>query len=73
MSVRTSMPRGWKRDPMETIEVIEGEPGWTVRNGSRVLFTDTVEDRTFRAALAISDAMADEGVPTQLVLIRLDA
>jgi hypothetical protein len=58
---------------MQTIEVIEGDGGWTVRNGSRVLFTDTVEDRTFRAALAISDAMLDDGVPTLVVLIRLDA
>jgi hypothetical protein len=62
-----------ERDPMQTIEVIEGDGGWTVRNGSRVLFTDTVEDRTFRAALAISDAMLDDGVPTLVVLIRLDA
>lgn len=58
---------------MQTIEVIEGDSGWTVRNGSRVLFTDTVEERTFRAALAISDAMLDDGVPTLVVLIRLDA
>ena len=58
---------------MQTIEVIEGDGGWTVRNGSRVLFTDTVKERTFRAALAISDAMLDDGVPTLVVLIRLDA
>lgn len=58
---------------MQTIEVIEGDGGWTVRNGSRVLFTDTIEERTFRAALAISDAMLDDGVPTLVVLIRLDA
>ncbi len=58
---------------METIEVIEGDKGWTVKNGSQILFTDTVEERTFQAALAISDAMFDEGVPAQVVLIRLHA
>ena len=56
---------------METIEVIEGDEGWTVKNGSRILFTDTVEERTFQAALAISDAMFEEGVPAQVILIRL--
>jgi hypothetical protein len=57
---------------MQTIEVIEGEDGWTVRQGTRILFTDTVEERSFRAALAISDALFDEGVPAQVVLVRLD-
>lgn len=58
---------------METIEVIEGENGWTVRRGDRVLFTDTVEERSFQAALAISDALFDEGVPAQVILVRLDS
>ncbi len=58
---------------METIEVVEGQDGWTVKQGSRVLFTDTVEERSFRAALAISDAMFDEGLPTQVVLVRLNS
>lgn len=57
---------------METIEVIEGEDGWTVRQGTRILFTDTVEERSFQAALAISDALFDEGVAAQVVLVRLD-
>jgi hypothetical protein len=57
---------------METIEVIEGEGGWTVRQGTRILFTDTVEARSFQAAQAISDALVDEGVPAQVVLVRLD-
>jgi hypothetical protein len=57
---------------METIEVIEGEDGWTVKQGTRILFTDKVEERSFRAALAISDALVDEGVPAQVVLVRLD-
>jgi hypothetical protein len=63
---------GSERDLMQTIEVIEGEDGWTVRQGTRILFTDTVEERSFRAALAISDALFDEGVPAQVVLVRLD-
>ena len=55
---------------METIEVVEGEKGWTVRHGARVLFIDTVEERTFQTALAISHTLFDEGVPSQVVLIR---
>jgi len=58
---------------MKTIEVIQGEDGWTVQRGDRVLFTDTTEDRSFRAALAISDALFDEGVPAQVILVRLEA
>ena len=57
---------------METIEVVEGEKGWTVKHGTRVLFTDTVEERTFQAALAISHTLFDEGVRTQVVLVRDD-
>jgi len=55
---------------METIEVVEGDKGWTVRHRARVLFIDTVEERTFQTALAISHTLFDEGVPTQVVLIR---
>jgi hypothetical protein len=58
---------------METIEVVEGEHGWTVRHGERVLFTDVIEERTFQTALAISSTLFDEGVPSQVVLIRLDS
>ena len=54
---------------METIEVVEDEKGWTVRHGSRVLFIDTVEERTFKTALAISYTLFDEGVRSQVVLI----
>ena len=57
---------------METIEVVEGEKGWTVKHGARVLFSDTVEERTFQAALAISNSLFDEGVRTQVVLVRND-
>ncbi|WP_165186821.1 hypothetical protein [Caulobacter soli] len=55
---------------METIEVVEDEKGWTVKHRARVLFIDTVEERTFQTALAISHSLFDEGVPTQVVLIR---
>jgi hypothetical protein len=55
---------------METIEVVEGEKGWTVKHRARVLFIDTVEERTFQTALAISNTLFDEGVQTQVVLIR---
>ncbi|KQY28212.1 hypothetical protein ASD21_16440 [Caulobacter sp. Root1455] len=55
---------------METIEVVEDEKGWTVRHGAQVLFTDTVEERTFQTALAISHTLFDKGVPTQVVLVR---
>lgn len=58
---------------METIEVVEGEKGWTVRHGARILFTDTVEERTFRTALAISNILFDEGVRAQVVLVRQDS
>ncbi len=44
--------------------------GWTVKHGARVLFIDTVEERTFQTALAISHTLFDEGVRTQVVLIR---
>lgn len=57
---------------METIEVVEDETGWTVKHGSKVLFTDTVEERTFQAALAISNTLFDQGVRTQVVLVRND-
>jgi len=57
---------------METIEVVEDEKGWTVRHGSEVLFTDTVEERTFQAALAISHTLFDKDVDTQVVLVRRD-
>jgi hypothetical protein len=57
---------------METIEVVEDEKGWTVRHGAQVLFIDTVEERTFQAALAISHTLFDEGVRTQVVLVRRD-
>ncbi|CAN5238894.1 hypothetical protein BH10PSE3_BH10PSE3_36000 [soil metagenome] len=57
---------------METIEVVEGEKGWTVRHGSQVLFIDTLEERTFQTALAISNTLFDEGVHAQVVLIRQD-
>jgi len=55
---------------METIEVVEDERGWTVKHGSQVLFIDTVEERTFQTALAISHTLFDKGVPTQVVLVR---
>jgi hypothetical protein len=55
---------------METIEVVEGDKGWTVKHRARVLFIDTVEERTFQTALAISHTLFDEGVPSQVVLIR---
>jgi hypothetical protein len=55
---------------METIEVVEGDKGWTVRHRARVLLIDTVEERTFQTALAISHTLFDEGVQTQVVLIR---
>jgi hypothetical protein len=55
---------------METIEVVEGEKGWTVKHRARVLFIDTVEERTFQTALAISHTLFDEGVQSQVVLIR---
>jgi hypothetical protein len=58
---------------METIEVIEGEGSWTVKHGDRILFIDTVEARTFQTALAISNTLFDEGVRTQVVLVRLDS
>jgi hypothetical protein len=54
---------------METIEVIEGEDSWTVKHGDRVLFIDTVEERTFQTALAISNTLFD-GVPAQVVRVR---
>ncbi len=57
---------------METIEVVESEKGWTVKHRARVLFIDTVEERTFQTALAISHTLFDEGVPTQVVLVRRD-
>jgi hypothetical protein len=57
---------------METIEVIEDDKGWTVKHGSRVLFMDTVEERTFQTALAISNTLFDKGVRTQVVLVRRD-
>jgi hypothetical protein len=57
---------------METIEIVEGEKNWTVRYGTRVLFIDTVEERTLRTALAISRILFDEGVPARVVLIRRD-
>jgi hypothetical protein len=57
---------------METIEVVEDEKGWTVKHGGRVLFIDTVEERTFQTALAISHTLFDQGVRTQVVLIRQD-
>jgi hypothetical protein len=58
---------------METIEIVEGEKGWTVRHGARILFIDTVEARTFQTALAISNTLFDEGVRAQVVLIRQDS
>ena len=57
---------------METIVVVEDDKGWTVKHGERVLFSDTVEERTFQAALAISDTLFDEGVRAQVVLVRRD-
>ncbi len=54
---------------METIEVVEDEKGWTVRHGNQILFIDTVEERTFKTALAISHTLFDEGVRTQVVLV----
>ena len=57
---------------METIEVVEDEKGWTVKHHGRILFIDTVEERTFRTALAISNTLFDEGVRAQVVLIRRD-
>ncbi len=58
---------------METIEVIEGEHGWTVKHGAQVLFIDSVEARSFQAALAISSTLFDKGVAAQVVLVRLDS
>ena len=55
---------------METIEIVEDEKGWTVKHGAEVLFIDTVEERTFRTAVAISHTLFDRGVPTQVVLVR---
>lgn len=57
---------------METIEVVEDEKGWTVRHGDRILFIDTVEERSFQTALAISSTLFDKGVRTQVVLVRRD-
>lgn len=57
---------------METIEVVEDETGWTVKHRDHVLFMDTIEERTFQAALAISGTLFDEGVRAQVVLIRRD-
>ena len=57
---------------MEIIEVVEGEKGWTVKHGARILFIDTVEERTFQTALAISNTLFDEGVRSQVVLVRKD-
>jgi hypothetical protein len=57
---------------METIEVVESDKGWTVKHGAKVLFIDTVEERTFQTALAISHTLFDEGVRTQVVLVRQD-
>ena len=58
---------------METIEIVEGADGWTVRRGAEVLFIDTVEERTFQTALAISNSLFEDGVQTQVVLVRLDS
>jgi hypothetical protein len=58
---------------METIEVVESDKGWTVRHGARVLFIDTVKERTLQTAQAISDSLFDEGVRRQVVLIRQDS
>jgi len=55
---------------METIEIVEDDKGWTVKHGAHVLFIDTVEERTFQTALAISHTLFGEGVPTQVVLVR---
>ena len=57
---------------METIEIVEDEKGWTVRHGAQVLFIDTVEQRTFQTAVAISRTLFDDGVRSQVVLIRRD-
>lgn len=56
---------------METIEIVEGEKSWTVRHGTRVLFIDTVRERTLRTALAISRTLFDDA-RAQVVLIRRD-
>ena len=58
---------------IETIEIVESQNDWTVKHGPRVLFTDTVEDRPFRAARAISDPMFDEGLSSQVILVRLQS
>jgi hypothetical protein len=58
---------------METIEVVESDDRWTVRHRDRVLFIDTIEARTFQTALAISNTLFDEGVPTQVILVRQDS
>jgi len=58
---------------METIEVVESDKGWTVRHGARVLFIDTVKERTLQTAQAISDSLFAEGVRRQVVLIRQDS
>jgi hypothetical protein len=55
---------------METIEIVEDEKGWTVKHGAQVLFIDTVEERTFQTAVAISHTLFDQGVPTQVILVR---
>lgn len=57
---------------METIEVVEEEHGWTVRHGTNILFIDTVEERSFRTALEISNTMFEEGVRAQVILTRRD-
>ena len=58
---------------IETIEMVESQNGWTAKPGPRVLFTDTFEDKPFRAALAISNPMFDDGLSSQLILIRLQS
>ncbi|HWU14967.1 MAG TPA: hypothetical protein VN157_13275 [Caulobacter sp.] len=58
---------------METIEVVESDKGWTVKHGARILFIDTVKERTLRTAQAISDTLFDEGVRRQVVLVRQDS
>jgi hypothetical protein len=55
---------------MEIIEVVEDERGWTVKHGAQILFIDTVEERTFQTALAISHTLFDEGVRAHVVLVR---
>ena len=55
---------------METIEVVESDKGWTVRHGARILFIDTVKERTLRTAQVISETLFDEGVRRQVILVR---